>query len=130
MKNRCPALLILLAISIQVFGQTPESGAAKGLEGVWRGTLEVGGTQLRLVLTITKSDSSAYSGKVDSLDQGATIPVDTITVTGDTVRLELISVGGVYEGALNKDRSEMSGKFTQGGASFPRSALLLILRFL
>jgi len=56
---------------------------------------------------------------VDSLDQGATIPVDTITVTGDTVRLELISVGGVYEGALNKDRSEMSGKFTQGGASFP-----------
>jgi len=43
MKNRCPALLILLAISFQVFGQTPESGAAKGLEGVWRGTLEVGG---------------------------------------------------------------------------------------
>jgi len=119
MKTRCPALLILLAISFQVFGQTPESGAAKGLEGVWRGTLEVGGAQLRLVLTITKSDSSGYSGKVDSLDQGATIPVDTITVTGDTVRLELKSVGGVYEGALNKDRSEMSGKFTQGGASFP-----------
>jgi hypothetical protein len=33
MKNRCPALLILLAISFQVFGQTSESGAAKGLEG-------------------------------------------------------------------------------------------------
>ena len=119
MKNRWPALLILLAISFQAFGQTPESGAAKGLEGVWRGTLDVGGTQLRLVLTITKSDSSGYSGKVDSLDQGATIPVDTITATGDTVRLELKSVGAVYEGALNKDRSEMSGKFTQGGASLP-----------
>src|SRR5215813_1876011 len=119
MKNCCSTLLILLAISFQAFGQTPESGAAKGLEGVWRGTLEVGGTQLRLVLTITKSDSSGYSGKVDSLDQGATIRVDTITATGDAVRLELKSVGGVYEGALNKDRSEMSGKFTQGGASFP-----------
>jgi len=119
MKNRCPALLIMLAISFQVLGQTPESSAVKGLEGVWRGTLEVGGTQLRLVLTITKSDSSGYSGKVDSLDQGATIPVDTITVTGDAVRFELNSVGGVYEGALNKDRSEMNGKFTQGGASFP-----------
>src|SRR5262245_40471217 len=113
------AVMILLAISLQVFGQTPESGAAKGFEGVWRGTLEVSGTQLRLVLTITKSDSSGYSGKVDSLDQGATIPVDTITVTGDIVRLELKSVEGVYEGALNKDRSEMSGKFTQGGASLP-----------
>src|SRR5262245_27280723 len=119
MKNRCPALLILLAILFPAFGQTPESGAAKGPEGVWSGTLDVGGTQLRLVLTITKSDSSGYSGKVDSLDQGATIPVDTITVTGDAVRLELKSVGAVYEGALNKDRSEMTGKFTQGGASLP-----------
>src|SRR5215510_2585779 len=119
MKSRCPALLILLAVTIQVFSQTPGSGVAKGLEGVWHGTLDVGGTQLRLVLTITKSASSGYSGKVDSLDQGATIPVDTITATGDTVRLELKSVGAVFEGALNKDRSEMSGKFTQGGASLP-----------
>jgi murein DD-endopeptidase MepM/ murein hydrolase activator NlpD len=119
MKNRCPALLMLLAISLQVFSQTPESGAAKGLEGVWNGTLEVGGTQLRLILTVTKSEPGGYSGKIDSLDQGATIPVDTITVNGDAVRLELKSVGGVYEGALNKGRSEMSGKFTQNGASLP-----------
>jgi Peptidase family M23 len=41
-KNRCTALLILLAISFQVFGQTSEQGAAKGHEGVWQGTLEVG----------------------------------------------------------------------------------------
>jgi murein DD-endopeptidase MepM/ murein hydrolase activator NlpD len=119
MKSRCPALLILLAVTLQVFSQTPGSGVAKGLEGVWHGTLDVGGTQLRLVLTVTKSESSGYSGKVDSLDQGATIPVDTITVTGDAVRLDLKSVGGVYEGAMNKDRSEMIGKFTQGGASLP-----------
>jgi hypothetical protein len=120
MKNCCHALLILLTVSLQVFGQTPESGAAaKGYEGVWQGTLEVGGTKLRLILTVTKSESGGYSGKIDSLDQGAIIPIDAITVTGDAVRLELKSVGGVYEGALNKDRSEMSGKFTQNGASFP-----------
>jgi hypothetical protein len=120
MKNCCSALLILLVVSFQVFGQTPEPGAAaKGPEGVWQGTLEVGGANLRLVLTVTKSGPGGYSGKVDSLDQGSTIPIDTITVTGDAVRLELKSVGAVYEGALNKDRSEMSGKFTQGGASLP-----------
>src|SRR5262245_38845217 len=124
MKNCCSALLIPLAISLQMFGQTTEpSAAAKGPEGVWQGTLEAGGAQLRLVLTITKSSSKdgagGYSGKVDSPDQRATIPIDTITVTGDAVRLELTSVGGVYEGVLNKDRSEMSGKFTQGGASLP-----------
>jgi hypothetical protein len=38
MKNRCLAPLILLAISLQGFSQTQESSAAKGLEGVWRGT--------------------------------------------------------------------------------------------
>jgi Peptidase family M23 len=119
MKNRWPALLILLAISLQVFGQTSEQGVAKGHEGVWQGTLEEGGSQLRLVLTITKSASGGYSGKVDSLDQCSTIPIDMITVTGDAVRLELKSVGAVYEGELNKDRSEMSGKLTQGGASIP-----------
>ena len=94
MKNFRSALMILLAISLQAFGQTPESGAAaKGPEGVWQGTLEVSGTQLRLVPTITKSASGGYSGKVDSLDQGSTIPIDVITFTGDAVRLELKSVG-------------------------------------
>jgi len=119
MKNRCYALPVLLIVLLQVFGQTPEQGTAKGPEGVWQGALDVGGSQLRLVLTITKSGAGGYSGKVDSLDQGSTIPIDTITVTGDAVRLELKSVGAVYEGALNKDRSEMSGKLTQGGATLP-----------
>ena len=120
MKNRWPALLILLAISLQVFGQTPESSAAaKGPEGVWKGTLEVGWTRLRLILTLTKSESSGYSGKIDSIDQGETIPVDRVTVTGDALRLEMKSVGGVYVGALGEDRSEMNGKYTQNGASVP-----------
>ena len=120
MKNCCSMLLILLAISLQVFGQTPESSAAaKGPEGVWKGTLEVGWTRLRLILTLTKSESSGYSGKIDSIDQGETIPVDRVTVTGDALRLEMKSVGGVYVGALGEDRSEMNGKYTQNGASVP-----------
>src|SRR5262245_20971458 len=102
MRIRSSALLLLLAVSLQLLGQSQDRGVAgKGREGVWQGPLEVGGAQLRLVLTITKS-GAGYSGKVDSLDQGATIPIDTITVTGDAVRLELKSVGGVYEGSLNK----------------------------
>lgn len=108
-------LLFLLGLSGQVFSQTP----AKGFEGAWQGTLEAGGTKLRLVLTVTKSDAGAYAGKVDSLDQGATIPIDTITVNGDAVRLEMKSVGGVFEGVLNKERTELTGKFSQGGQELP-----------
>jgi alpha-beta hydrolase superfamily lysophospholipase len=117
MKNTLLMSLFLLGLSCQVFGQTP----AKGFEGSWQGTLEAGGTKLRLVLTVTKSEAGVYSGKVDSLDQGATIPIDTITVNGDAVRLEIKSVEGAFEGVLNKERTELTGKFTQAGQEFPLS---------
>jgi hypothetical protein len=45
--------LFLLGLSCQGFSQTPP----KGFEGWWQGTLEAGGTKLRLVLTVTKSDA-------------------------------------------------------------------------
>ena len=81
----------------QRFSTLPRNPAiqTQGLQGTWQGTLDAGGTKLRVVLTVTKSDAGAYAGKVDSLDQGATIPVDTITVNGDAVRLELKSVGNL-----------------------------------
>jgi alpha/beta superfamily hydrolase len=115
MKNNLLMLLLLFVLSCQVFGQTP----AKGFEGSWQGTLEAGGAKLRLVMNVTKSDAGAYAAKVDSLDQGATIPVDTITVNGDSVRLEMKSVEGLFEGTLNKELTELTGTFTQGGQSFP-----------
>ncbi|MCM3901851.1 MAG: alpha/beta fold hydrolase [Pyrinomonadaceae bacterium] len=115
MKNSLLMLLFLLGLSCQVFSQTP----AKGFEGSWQGTLEAGGTKLRLALTVTKSDAGAYAGKLDSLDQGATIPIDTITVNIDAVRLEIKSPAIVFEGALNKERTEMTGTFTQGDQQLP-----------
>src|SRR6188508_589764 len=115
MKNSLWILLLLLGLSCQVFGQTP----AKDFEGSWHGTLEAGGQKLRLVVTVTKSDAGAYAGKLDSVDQGATIPIDTITVDGDAVRLEIKSPAIVIEGALNKERTELTGKFTQGDQQFP-----------
>ena len=78
MKNRLLAALFLLGISFQIIGQTP----VKGFEGSWNGTLEAAGTKLRIVLDVTKSDTGIYAGKFESLDQGATIPIDTITVAG------------------------------------------------
>jgi dipeptidyl aminopeptidase/acylaminoacyl peptidase len=115
MKNNLLMLLLLFVLSCQIFGQTP----AKGFEGSWLGTLEAGGQKLRLVVTVTKSEAGAYAGKFDSVDQGATIPIDTITVNGDAVRLELKSASIVFEGTLNKDRTELTGTFNQSGQPFP-----------
>jgi dipeptidyl aminopeptidase/acylaminoacyl peptidase len=115
MKNSLLMSLFVLGLSCQVFGQTP----AKDFQGSWQGTLDAGGTKLRLALTITKSDSGVYAGKLDSLDQGATIPIDTITVNGDAVRLEIKSPAIVFEGTLNKERTELTGTFAQEGQRFP-----------
>ena len=115
MKNSLLILMFLLCLSGQHFGQTP----AKGFEGSWQGTLEAAGTKLRIALTVTKSDAGVYAGKFDSLDQGATIPIDAITVTDDAVKLDMKSAGILYEGVLNKERTELAGTFTQGGQGFP-----------
>ena len=104
----------MLGLSCQLFGQTPAS-----FEGSWQGTLEAGGTTLRVALTVAKSETGVYTGKFDSLDQGATIPIDTITVNNDAVRLEIKSMAISYAGVLNRDRTELTGTFTQGGQAFP-----------
>ena len=115
MKNSLLMGMLLLILFCQAFGQA----RTNGLEGSWQGTLEAGGAKLRVVLTLTRSDSGTYAGDFNSLDQGAIIPIDTITVDKDAVRLEIKSASIVYEGVLNKERTEMAGTFTQGGQAFP-----------
>lgn len=108
-------LLVLIGFSGQVLAQAP----AKGIDGSWEGTLDAGGTQLRLVLKVTKSDTGGYAAELVSLDQGATVPVDLITVKIDSVRLEMKAVGAVFAGVLDKDRTELNGTFTQAGQELP-----------
>jgi murein DD-endopeptidase MepM/ murein hydrolase activator NlpD len=100
-----------------VRGQSP----APGLEGIWQGALGSGANQLRLLLRITKSADGTFSAKLDSLDQGSTIPVDKVSLTGDAVRLDLPAVGGTFQGTLSADRSQLTGTWTQGGAPQPLS---------
>jgi dienelactone hydrolase len=115
MKKNSLIILFVLGLACQVFGQTPTTDFA----GSWQGTLEAGGAKLRLVVTVTKSDAGGYAGKLESLDQGATLPIDTITVNGDAVRLEIKSPAVVFEGTLNKERTELTGTFSQGGQQIP-----------
>src|SRR6185436_11486067 len=112
-----PAVLI----AIQLVAQTP----AKGPEGSWEGTLEAGERKLRLALTLSKNPDGTYSGSLDSLDQGATIPIEVVKVEGDSVQLELSSIGARFVGKLNADSSELTGQFTQGDTlplTFKRSS--------
>ncbi len=104
------SVLAVFLIAVQLVAQTP----AKGPEGSWQGTLEAGERKLRLALTLSRNPDGTYSGSLNSLDQGSTIPIDVVTVKGNSVRLEMTSIGAVFEGKLNADSSELTGQFTQG----------------
>ena len=115
MKNISLILLLLAGFALQAFGQTP----AKGLEGSWSGVLEAGGQKLHLRVTVTKSDAGVRAGKFESLDQGATIPLDTVTLNGNNVTFESKAAGITFDGVLNTDRTELAGTFKQGGQAIP-----------
>ena len=96
----------------------PEEAAA-GAEGTWKGTLTAGPAKLRLVLDISKTADGLYLGTLDSVDQGAKIPIDVIHVKGNGLRLELKSIDGVYEGTINDENSGIKGTWTQMGRPLP-----------
>jgi len=57
---------------------------------------------------------------MDSLDQGARdIPVNSVTIKDNSLRLEVNSVNGVYEGTLDKSGLKATGQWTQGGKALP-----------
>jgi len=87
-------------------------------EGDWEGTLDAGQAKLRIVLHITRK-AGAYGATLDSPDQGAMgIPIETVTVTGDSIKMDMKALRATYAGILARDGSSIRGDFTQGQA-FP-----------
>jgi len=102
--------------------ETPAKGVpGKGLVGYWQGSLKPAPiVELRLVLDITNKPAGVLEGTMISVDQGgARIPLTALSETSGVVHLETKSVGGVFDGRLNDDGSEISGDWKQGGRTTP-----------
>lgn len=105
-------LLVLIAYL------TSLSLTAQDITGEWNGALIVQGTQLRLVFTITKTDTG-ISSTMDSPDQGAKgIPTTTTTFENSILRISIANAKIEYQGTLGNDNI-IVGTFKQGGQSFP-----------
>ncbi|HEX4945282.1 MAG TPA: alpha/beta hydrolase [Blastocatellia bacterium] len=106
-------LLILLTLVLSTFAQD-----ATALKGDWSGVLDVGAAKLKLILHFTPGDDGTWRGTMDSPDQGANgLKMDTITLEGQTLKFVMKALGASYEATLSGN--ELTGKFTQGGATFP-----------
>ena len=97
----------LALLSAAIYAQTLQPGD-------YLGTVQMGVTPLRMALHVTANPDGTWGGTVDSIDQGALgIPIRNLTVADRVVRF------GNFEGALNVDGSEITGRLTQGGAAVP-----------
>ena len=118
MKNFTTApkvLSILVLLASMVFARTQEQTVQVKPDGDWKGTIEAGGAKLDLILHVSTKDS-ALTATIDSPDQGATgLAIDSITVTGKSLRFEMKSLGATYEGTFSADGSQIEGEFSQGG---------------
>jgi pimeloyl-ACP methyl ester carboxylesterase len=114
------AVAVLLALSLVVAFAAPQDQTAPVKpEGDWRGTLNAGAVKLDLILHIVRKDG-ALTATLDSPDQGATgLAVDSITVTGKSLRFEMKSLGADYEGVFSSDGSQIEGEFRQQGVKLP-----------
>ena len=96
------------------------SGDVQVLEGVWEGVLDANGTKLHVRFNFIRNADGSITATFDSVDQGANgLPVASIARTGDTVKMDLKSINGSYEGTLDKDASTMTGTLSQMGNPVP-----------
>ena len=101
-------LWILLLLPIVAFGQQ--------VAGSWHGTLEVGGTKLRLLFHLTQ-EGDGWRATMDSPDQGARgIPVDSVAVTPLGVTLAIKPLQMTYTAGFLGEN--LVGLLTQSGQSF------------
>ena len=115
MKNLILYVFVLsLILTVSIFGQKEA-----GIEGNWRGLLDVGGAKLTFILKIERSGEN-YAAKLDIPEQGAEdLPIDVLTKTGEIIKFTAAKFGVGYEGNLNAKGDEISGTFSQGAANLP-----------
>ncbi len=89
------------------------------IDGVWLGALDFGSAKLRLVFHILNT-ADGLTATADSPDQGAKgLPVSSVTRTGSSLKMEMKTLGAIFEGKISEDRNTITGTFTQNGASVP-----------
>jgi len=111
-------LWLCLLIGVCALGQKV-SDSSQNVIGTWEGTLDAGAAKLKLVLHIEAKDG-ALVGRLDVPAQGASdLPIDSLSIAGNTLKFEMKSLGATYEGKLESNGNQISGEFRQLGQAFP-----------
>ena len=98
---------------------------AQDTSGPWpdteffEGVLDLGSTQLRLVLKIACS-GQGWVGALDSPDQGVSnLPLDVVLRDEGRLRFEIKPIGATFEGTFEEADGSVRGQWDQSGRSRP-----------
>lgn len=111
---------IILSVLMVILSQSLLAQQEKELSGIWEGNLIISSAvELPIVFRFEKNEEGGYECKMDSPSQGAKdIPTESVTLINDSVIVDVKVVNGSFEGVINWETSEITGKWNQGGQSF------------
>jgi len=93
------------------------TAVSKALEGRWTGNLDVGGTQITIILTITnRADGTASVLIAQASEPGLQLEA-AMHESGSAVSFEVPATSGAWKGTLANN--SMTGTWTQPGGSLP-----------
>ncbi len=125
MKKLVNSLLVIIVISISLQLTTTAQHNSLNLkqfdlEGSWQGVLRISAVELRIIFNVAKDTMGNRNATLDSPDQGAfDIPVDEVIIDKDSVKFNVKSIAGFYEGIIIEDSVMIDGNWNQGGMVMP-----------
>jgi len=103
--KKCLTLLFILPFLVH----------AQTFQGIWAGTLEIQGTQMRIVFHIDYKDGK-YSSTMDSPDQFVNgIPMDSTTFESGILKVSSNSMREYFEGKIKDSSTAFVGYWYQSG---------------
>ena len=85
----------------------------RGIAGDWQGT--IGEKKRRLVVRIAAADNGGWSATFHPVDQSMQpIAIDSVVLEGQSLKLTIHAIHGVYEGTLSASADSIAGTWTQG----------------
>jgi len=106
MRSFAVAAGLVLGLGAMIAGQD-------ALVGTWQGSLMVGPAPVKVGLVVT-SEGGVDRAVLVAVDDDGRIPVQTVTLTGGAVHLDVPAIRGTYDGMLSTNRQEITGTWSQG----------------
>ena len=107
-----------LVFGLMILSSLTMAADAPPIVGDWEGTLDPGAQpKKRILMHISVGQDGTLSGTIDYPDlETSGILVTAITYKEPTLHFECGAIQGSYDGTMNKDNSEITGTWKQGGA--------------